>query len=72
MRIGGVQIGLLFTELDDGVKISFRSKGEIPVNELAKEFGGNGHLNASGARTVGKKLEDVVRAVLERSLAYVK
>lgn len=72
MRIGGVQIGLLFNELHDGVKISFRSKGEIPVNELAKEFGGNGHLNAAGARTVGKKLEDTIRAVLERSLAYVK
>jgi phosphoesterase RecJ-like protein len=72
MRIGGVQIGLLFNELHDGVKISFRSKGDIAVNELAKEFGGNGHLNAAGARTVGKKLDDTIRAVLERSLAYVK
>jgi len=72
MRIGGVQIGLLFNELHDGVKISFRSKGDIPVNELAKEFGGNGHLNAAGARMVGKKMDDAIRAVLERSLAYVK
>jgi phosphoesterase RecJ-like protein len=72
MRIGGVQIGLLFNELHDGVKISFRSKGDIPVNELAKEFGGNGHLNAAGARMVGKKLEDTIRAVLERSIAYAK
>jgi phosphoesterase RecJ-like protein len=72
MRIGGVQIGLLFNELPDGVKISFRSKGEIPANKLAKEFGGNGHLNAAGARLFGKKLDDAIRAVLERSLAYVK
>jgi phosphoesterase RecJ-like protein len=72
MRIGGVQIGLLFNELQDGVKISFRSKDDIPVNKLAKEFGGNGHLNAAGARTTGKKLEDVIYAVLERSIAYVK
>jgi phosphoesterase RecJ-like protein len=71
MRIAGVQIGLLFNELADGVKISFRSKGRIPVNELAKEFGGNGHLNAAGARLVGKRLDEVVGAVLERSLAYV-
>jgi phosphoesterase RecJ-like protein len=72
MRIGGVQIGLLFNELPDGVKISFRSKGEIPVNELAKEFGGNGHLNAAGARLFGKKIDETVCAVLERSAAYLK
>jgi phosphoesterase RecJ-like protein len=72
MRIGGVQIGLLFNELPDGVKISFRSKGQIPVNELAKEFGGNGHLNAAGARLFGKKIDETIYAVLERSAAYVK
>ncbi|MGA9365262.1 MAG: bifunctional oligoribonuclease/PAP phosphatase NrnA [Bacteroidota bacterium] len=72
MRISGVQIGLLFNELNGGVKISFRSKGDIPVNELAKEFGGNGHLNAAGARMAGKKLEDTIRAVLERSVKYLK
>jgi phosphoesterase RecJ-like protein len=72
MRIGGVQIGLLFNELPDGVKISFRSKGEIPVNKLAKDFGGNGHLNAAGARLFGKKIDETVCAVLERSVAYVR
>jgi phosphoesterase RecJ-like protein len=72
MRIGRVQIGLLFNELPDGVKISFRSKGEIPVNQLAKEFGGNGHLNAAGARLFGKKLDDTIHAVLERSHVYLK
>ncbi|MDH3252841.1 MAG: bifunctional oligoribonuclease/PAP phosphatase NrnA, partial [Ignavibacteria bacterium] len=50
MSIQGVIIGLLFLELPDGIKVSFRSKGNIPVNELAKEFGGNGHLNAAGAQ----------------------
>jgi phosphoesterase RecJ-like protein len=72
MRIDGVRIGLLFNELHDGIKISFRSKGNIAVNELAKEFGGNGHPNAAGARTVGKKLQDIICAVLERSIAYLK
>ncbi len=72
MRIGGVQIGLLFNELPDGVKISFRSKGQIPVNELAKDFGGNGHLNAAGARLSGKKLDGTIQAVLERVLTYLE
>jgi len=71
MRIGGVQIGLLFNELHDGVKISFRSKGEIPVNELAKEFGGNGHLNAAGARLFNVKLDETIKAVLDRVAAYL-
>ena len=50
MSVEGVLVGILFLELDKGVKISFRSKGEIPINELAREFGGNGHRNAAGAR----------------------
>ncbi len=62
--ISGVIMTLFFLELDDGVKISFRSKGETPVNELAKLYGGGGHKNASGARLTGVKLGDAVRRVL--------
>lgn len=71
LSIAGVQIGLMFTELSEGIKISFRSRGEIPVNKLAQEFGGNGHKNAAGARTNSQKLEAVIRQVLERSNAYL-
>lgn len=62
--IAGVVVTLFFLEVDDGVKISFRSKGDIPVNELAKIYGGGGHKNASGARLTGVKLEDTVRRVV--------
>ncbi|MDI6766986.1 MAG: bifunctional oligoribonuclease/PAP phosphatase NrnA [Bacteroidota bacterium] len=71
MSIKGVQIGILFNELHNGVKISFRSKGDIAINELAKEFGGNGHLNAAGARLFDKKLEDIIPAVIEKVGKYV-
>ncbi len=64
LGIDGVRIGLLFVELPGEVKISFRSKGAIPINELAKAFGGNGHLNAAGARVPGAQLDDVVKKVL--------
>lgn len=60
----GVKIGILFFELEDGVKISFRSKEEIPVNKLASEFGGGGHINASGTRLFNTELEDLVSKVL--------
>jgi len=71
MSVRGVVVGILFNELSDGVKISFRSKGSIPINELAKEFGGNGHLNAAGARVAGRKIDDVVADVIANAASYV-
>ncbi len=62
--IAGVIVTLFFLEMEDGVKISFRSKGDVPVNELAKMYGGGGHKNASGARLPGVKLDETVRRVL--------
>ena len=55
----------------NGVKVSFRSKGSIPINELAKEFGGNGHLNAAGARLFDAELEEVVRRVVKQAGRYL-
>jgi phosphoesterase RecJ-like protein len=71
MGVRGVLVGILFNELENGVKISFRSKGRIPVNELAKEFGGNGHLNAAGARVFDAGLEAVVAEVVAKARKYV-
>lgn len=61
----GVKIGILFFELHDGVKISFRSKDDIPANKLAAEFGGGGHLNAAGTRLFNTRLDDVMPKVLK-------
>lgn len=72
MSVRGVVVGILFNELRDGVKISFRSKGIIPVNELAKAFGGNGHLNAAGARIHGVRLEDIVQTVIDKAGSFVR
>lgn len=72
MSVRGVLVGILFNELKDGVKISFRSKGSIPINELAKEFGGNGHLNAAGARLHNVKLDEAVASVVERARKYLE
>jgi phosphoesterase RecJ-like protein len=71
LTIGGVKVGLMFIELVDGVKVSFRSKGTIPINTLAKEFSGNGHMNAAGARIYGSTIDDVVKNVVERSGHYI-
>lgn len=67
----GVRVGILFLELQDGIKISFRSRGDIPVNELAREFGGNGHKNAAGARIQGASLSEIEQQVLSAARNYV-
>ena len=65
-----VTIGILFIELKDGFKMSFRSKGSIPVSKLAGEFGGGGHTNAAGARFSDKKLNDILPEVLIKASVY--
>ena len=40
LSIENVVVGILFIELKNGFKVSFRSKGNIAVNKLANEFGG--------------------------------
>ncbi|MCS6982145.1 MAG: bifunctional oligoribonuclease/PAP phosphatase NrnA [Flavobacteriales bacterium] len=55
LSLGNVQIAVLITEQDNGItRLSFRSKGEIPVNELATlYFSGGGHRNAAGGQVQG-------------------
>jgi len=72
LSIVGVKIGILFLELNDGIKLSFRSKEQIPVNKLAAEYGGGGHLNASGARLFNIKLNSFVEGVIKEAEKYLK
>ncbi len=70
LKIAGVRVAIFILELKDGVKVSFRSKGEIPINELAKEFGGNGHKNAAGARLYAISLDEVIEQVIQKAEKY--
>jgi phosphoesterase RecJ-like protein len=71
MSIAGVLVGILFLELPQGLKISFRSRGDIPINELARQFGGNGHKNAAGARIREDGIDQIRETVLASALTYV-
>lgn len=52
LSIRGTRIAALFIERDGQVKISLRSKGDLPVNRFAQEhFDGGGHTNAAGGRS---------------------
>jgi phosphoesterase RecJ-like protein len=71
LSIENVVMGLLFLELSEGFKVSFRSKGSIPVHKLAGEFGGGGHINASGARIRDGKMSDMIPEILGRAEKYL-
>lgn len=54
LSIQGIRLSVLVLEIDGIIKISFRSKGNFSVHELAKTyFEGGGHTNAAGGQ--GKK-----------------
>jgi bifunctional oligoribonuclease and PAP phosphatase NrnA len=62
--VAGTRVALFFRDLGYGkVKVSFRSTGDVDVNELARQFGGGGHEKASGALIAGS-LDDVRERVV--------
>ncbi len=70
--IVSTRVALLFTELEDGVKVSFRSKEPdlIDVNRIAARFGGGGHPAAAGAELAGD-LTGVVSRVIAAVEEYL-
>lgn len=52
LSLEGVKLAALFSEREDGIKISFRSSVDVAVNKFAAaHFGGGGHKNASGGKS---------------------
>jgi bifunctional oligoribonuclease and PAP phosphatase NrnA len=69
--IEGTEVAMLFRETADGsTKISLRSNGRVDVNAIARQFGGGGHIKASGALTSGP-LEETRAKVLDAARAAV-
>jgi phosphoesterase RecJ-like protein len=61
LSIKGIVFSVLFTEKEDIVKVSLRSKGKFAVNEIASEhYNGGGHVNASGGESK-KNLQDTIK-----------
>jgi bifunctional oligoribonuclease and PAP phosphatase NrnA len=52
MKIDGVRLVAMIVQRPGIVKVSFRSKGDVDVNKLAKDyFNGGGHKNAAGGHS---------------------
>ncbi|MFB6272478.1 MAG: bifunctional oligoribonuclease/PAP phosphatase NrnA [Salinibacter sp.] len=71
LSIEGVKTALLFSETDDGSKISFRSEADVRVDEWARHFGGGGHRNAAGAYVKRPTFEKTIEAVIEAASEYI-
>jgi phosphoesterase RecJ-like protein len=60
LSITGIRLAAFIVERTDKVKLSLRSKGEFPANELCKKyFNGGGHRNAAGGCS-NDSLNDVI------------
>jgi phosphoesterase RecJ-like protein len=73
LNVDGVQIGILITEaLDKSViRISFRSKGDFSVRDIALKFNGGGHFHAAGARVYDSDLQTVRHHILEEIASLI-
>lgn len=63
LSIQGVKLSIFMAEKDGLIKMSFRSKGNFDVNQVARKyFNGGGHINAAGGAT-SDSLEDTIKRV---------
>lgn len=73
VAIHGVEVGLFVREIEPNFyKVSFRSRGRVNVNAIARLFDGGGHLHAAGCRFRGsypefrQKVADEIKKALEK------
>ncbi len=70
--VKGVRFTALFVEKKDRIKISFRSRGNFPVNRIAAEhYHGGGHVNAAGGDSF-LSMEETLKFFESLLPAYVK
>lgn len=63
LTVKEVEAVAFFKQVDSNqYRVSLRSKGDLDVGQVAKTFGGGGHLNASGCTMLGPY--DVVRPLV--------
>jgi phosphoesterase RecJ-like protein len=72
LMLRSMRIAIFITDQASIIKLSFRSKGNVSVQELARTyFGGGGHRNAAGGFS-RKPLEEVLRDVKEILPKYLE
>ncbi|MFP4548523.1 MAG: DHH family phosphoesterase [Fidelibacterota bacterium] len=60
----GVEIAIMFLEREKkNIRLNFRSKGNVVINEIAKNHDGGGHKFAAGA-TIHKTIEEAEKIII--------
>src|SRR5262249_15348783 len=66
LSIQDVEVAAFFRELPDGrFRVSLRSKGQLDVASVAEQFGGGGHMCASGCALEGPLSAAVARVMAQ-------
>ncbi|MBI3490797.1 MAG: bifunctional oligoribonuclease/PAP phosphatase NrnA [Acidobacteria bacterium] len=66
LTVNEIQAVIFFKKTEgDEYRVSLRSKGDIDIGAIAKEFGGGGHRNAAGCTVVGA-LESLQTTLIEK------
>jgi phosphoesterase RecJ-like protein len=72
LGVKGIKMSAIFVERGDQVKISFRSKGNVPVNQFSKKyFNGGGHMNAAGGSS-NCNISETVSLFLEKLPDFIR
>lgn len=70
LSVENIKLAVLLTERKDRIRLSFRSKGDLSVNSIAREhFNGGGHKNAAGGDSF-VSLNDTVIKLKETLVQY--
>lgn len=65
LSVSGIELSAFFSEREETIRISFRSKNKFDVNKFARtNFNGGGHINAAGATSL-LPLNDTVNKFIE-------
>jgi phosphoesterase RecJ-like protein len=65
LSIKEINLAILMTERKSLIRLSFRSKGDFPANQIAREyFEGGGHKNAAGGNSE-LSMEDTIQRLRE-------
>jgi len=60
-----VEIGIFAMELEEGIRVSLRSK-HVDVSKVAQLFGGGGHSLAAGFTAEQCKIDEIIDTILEK------
>jgi len=71
LSIGIVKIALYFRVVENNVRVSLRSKGDIDVSNIALLFNGGGHRNSSGVSVSSSNIESVKKELVKTILNYI-